>query len=105
MAAGLPMCDVSGPGGGSGTSATLWRYPDHWAMVVRRVDDGTEVELQCSLYRAAAAVLHPCHRPMSAAAAMLSQGGTSASGASGSQNIRAWNFYDIHSSIMALIPS
>ncbi len=43
---------------------------------MRQVDDGTEVALRCSFYRVAAAVLPPCHRPMSVAAAMLLRGGT-----------------------------
>ncbi len=65
--AGLPLCDVSGPGGTTGTSAILWWCPDRWAIVVRQVDKGTEVALRCSFYRAMAAVLPTsCHCPMSA---------------------------------------
>ncbi len=60
----------------------LWRCPNHWAMVVRWVDDGTEVAMRCSFYQAVAAVLPSCHCPVSAAATMLSRGDTSASGAS-----------------------
>ena len=38
----LQQQDVSGPRSASGTSVTLCRFPDHWVMVVRWVDDGTE---------------------------------------------------------------
>ncbi len=68
------LCDVSRPGGASGTSETLWQCPNCWAMVVRWVDDGTQVALRCSFHRGGGCSVTPCHRPMSAAAVMLSWG-------------------------------